>query len=298
MMNKMKMEDKERKDAHQKFEEEQRQRNREMGLPEPLMPAEAVHDDDEHAAQHVHFGRGPGHHRGRGGDQRGRGPQRGRGRGHRGGPGGQFGGGAPGVIPSMLGVNPTSLASNIPGMFIPPPGMPGFPGMEQLIMGGGPGGFPGFNPGNFSGNQNPLFHPLGAGIPPGQFGNQFRFPGIGRGLGRGFMPGGGRGYSAIGRGAGRGRGGRGGAQHKPNIDRNVINAEQDGKSLDAGAAGDAENEEKAEETNAASLEDLEVGNKPQPNNVTTSEQNGEKPDVAASNDEPPKNVISGQVIDN
>ena len=105
----------------------------------------------------------------------------------------------------MFGGNPNPLAAAAaPGMFFPPPGMtPGFPGMEQLFLGGGPGGIPGFHPGNFPGNQPQFFHSLGAGGPPGQFGNQFRFPGAGRGLGRGFLPGGGRGFTPMGRG-GRG----------------------------------------------------------------------------------------------
>ena len=105
----------------------------------------------------------------------------------------------------MFGGNPNPLAAAAaPGMFFPPPGMtPGFPGMEQLFLGGGPGGIPGFHPGNFPGNQPQFFHSLGAGGAPGQFGNQFRFPGAGRGLGRGFLPGGGRGFTPMGRG-GRG----------------------------------------------------------------------------------------------
>ena len=107
----------------------------------------------------------------------------------------------------MFGGNPNPLAAAAaPGMFFPPPGMttPGFPGMEQLFLGGGPGGIPGFHPGNFPGNQPQFFHSLGAGGAPGQFGNQFRFPGAGRGLGRGFLPGGGRGFTPMGRG-GRGQ---------------------------------------------------------------------------------------------
>ena len=48
MMNKMKMEDKERKDAHQRIEEERRERNREMGIPEPLIPPEPVPDEEEY----------------------------------------------------------------------------------------------------------------------------------------------------------------------------------------------------------------------------------------------------------
>ena len=157
----------------------------------------------------------------------------------------------------MFGGNPNPLAAAAaPGMFFPPPGMttPGFPGMEQLFLGGGPGGIPGFHPGNFPGNQPQFFHSLGAGGPPGQFGNQFRFPGAGRGLGRGFLPGGGRGFTPMGRG-GRGillkellimtsslqvisgnyivnylfilgRGGnRGGSQYKPS-DRNVTNEDE------------------------------------------------------------------------
>ena len=79
-----------------------------------------------------------------------------------------------------------------PGMLFPPPGMPGFPGMEQLFMGGA-GQIPGFHPGSYPGAGQPFFHPALAGGPPGQFGNQFRgFPGagMGRGMGRGFIPGG------------------------------------------------------------------------------------------------------------
>ena len=79
-----------------------------------------------------------------------------------------------------------------PGMLFPPPGMPGFPGMEQLFMAGA-GQIPGFHPGSYPGGGQQFFHPALAGGPPGQFGNQFRgFPGagMGRGMGRGFIPGG------------------------------------------------------------------------------------------------------------
>merc|ERR1712018_1022134 len=44
------------------------------------------------------------------------------------------------VLPPMFGGNPNPLAAAAaPGMFFPPPGMttPGFPGMEQLFLGGG-----------------------------------------------------------------------------------------------------------------------------------------------------------------
>ena len=76
MMNKMKMEDNERKEAHKKIEDERRERNREMGIPEPLIPPEPVPEEEEYQ------------HRGRRGRdqprfQRG-GPPRGRGRGQRG----------------------------------------------------------------------------------------------------------------------------------------------------------------------------------------------------------------------
>lgn len=96
------------------------------------------------------------------------------------------------------------------GMLFPPPGVPGFPGMEQLFLGGAPG-IPGFHPGAY---PQPFFHPLAHGGPPGgQFGNQhFRFPNMGRGMGRGFMHGGrgnldNRGGRGRGGGQNRGRGG-------------------------------------------------------------------------------------------
>lgn len=113
-----------------------------------------------------------------------------------GGRGGDRGGG--GGVPAGLNImapmfnqggNPAMAA---PGMLFPPPGMPGFPGMEQLFLGGA-GPIPGFHPGNYAGAGQPFFHPALAGGPPGQFGNQFRgFPGgsMGRGMGRGFVSGG------------------------------------------------------------------------------------------------------------
>jgi len=48
MMNKMKMEDNERKEAHKKIEDERRERNREMGIPEPLIPPEPVPEEEEY----------------------------------------------------------------------------------------------------------------------------------------------------------------------------------------------------------------------------------------------------------
>ena len=203
MMNKMKMEDKERKDAHQRLEEERRERNRELGIPDPIEPPqvpEMEHFDDFN-------GRGGRRGRGYRGD---RPPRGGRGMGHR-------GRGGPnnanmGLIPSMFGGQANPAMHSAPGMFFPPPGMPGFPGMEQLLL----SGVPGFPPGNYPGSQ-PFFPHL-AGGPPPQFGNQFGFNprghgGMGRGLGRGFMSGG-RGAPIMGGGrGGRGRGGgRGGYQ--------------------------------------------------------------------------------------
>ena len=124
MMNKMKMEDKERKDEHQRLEEERKARNRELGMPEPLVPLEPIVQDEE---EHHNRGRRGGRDQPR--FQRG-GPQRGRGmRGQRG------GAGIPNIIPPMFGGNPNPLAAAAPGMFFPPPGMPGFPGMEQLFLG-------------------------------------------------------------------------------------------------------------------------------------------------------------------
>ena len=164
------------------------------------------------------------------------------------------------------------------------------------ILGGNPSGIPGFHPGNFPGSHGTtFFHPT-LGGPPGQFGNQFRFPGAGRGLGRGFLPGGGRGFIPRGRG-GRGRGG-----HRPQNER-IVNAEEE-KPPDLETI---ECEEKSPEELTAILPvpgssaipiidpDKDIVVNPSTNIVASSEQNGEKQDDAASNDEPPKNVISGQV---
>ena len=54
MMNKMKMEDNVRKEEHKRIDEERRERNREMGIPEPLIPAEPVPDQEE---EYQHRGR-------------------------------------------------------------------------------------------------------------------------------------------------------------------------------------------------------------------------------------------------
>merc|ERR1712062_884540 len=179
MMNKMKMEDKERKDAHQRFEEERRERNRELGIPDPIEPPQPIVPEMEHFEDY--HGRGGRRGRGSRGDRPPRGG-RGMGRG-RGGPNNAN----MGLIPSMFGGQANPAMHSAPGMFFPPPGMPGFPGMEQLLL----SGVPGFPPGNYPGSQ-PFFPHL-AGGPPPQFGNQF-----------GFNP---RGHGGMGRGRGGGRGG-------------------------------------------------------------------------------------------
>ena len=289
MMNKMKMEDKERKDAHQRYEEERRERNRELGIPEPLEPPPSIVPEIEHFEDH-HVGRGGRRGRGEGRGQRPPRGGRGMGRGGR-------GGGNPnmGLIPSMFGGQANPAMHSAPGMFFPPPGMPGFPGMEQLLL----SGVPGFPPGNYPGAGQPFFPHL-AGGPPPQFGNQFtRFPGqgMGRGLGRGFMAGGRGAPGAMGRG-GRGRGGRGGGHgqrshehqkpvvvedhHEPDKSTNVTEVENPD-------LVEGKGDEKSSPTTAeAAIED----------NLASSESsiphNGEN-DGSTSNEDQSKNVISGQV---
>ena len=116
-------------------------------------------------------------------------------RGGRGGGSASSGGGVPAglnIMAPMFAGGAGNPAMTAPGMLFPPPGMPGFPGMEQLFLGGA-GPIPGFHPGNYPGAGQPFFHPALGGGPPGQFGNQFRgFPSgsVGRGMGRGFGTGG------------------------------------------------------------------------------------------------------------
>lgn len=212
----------------------------------------------------------------------------------RGGRGG-FPGGNPNLNPALNPLAPMfsgqpNPAMAAPGMLFPPPGMPGFPGMEQLFLGGA-GPIPGFHPGNNYGSGQPFFHPL-AGCPPGQFGNQFRFPGVmGRGMGRGFAVNG-RGLDR-GRG-GRGRGGRGGYQrtnehHKPS----VLNHEEEKHETNT----NNEEVDGVKEENAGQIIDPGGGTNP---NVDTDQglaQNGDPgaADGLTPTDEPPKNVISGQV---
>lgn len=82
----------------------------------------------------------------------------------------------PGVMPPMFGHHGQPNAANLPGMLFPPPGMAGFPGMEQLFLGAGAAGIPGFHPGTYPGGAGQPFFPHLAHHGPagGQFGNQFR----------------------------------------------------------------------------------------------------------------------------
>jgi hypothetical protein len=315
MMNKMKMEDKERKEAHQKYEEDRRERARELGLPEPIVAAELPPEDEED--DHRGGGRRGGYrgdtNRFQRGSRGGRGM--GGGRGMRG--GGNFAPCGVGGMPPMFGglPNPAMAAAAAaamagvggPGMFLPPPGMPGFPGMEQLFLGGGPGNGPPFHAGNYPGN---FFHPMGAGVAQGvggggQFGGhpggQFRFPGGGRGMGRGgFVPRGNGMMGGGGRGArGGGRGGiRGGFvprspdKHPQNVDEDNRGAVEE-LGLEDGLIPPDEANMHAVDAVVSELLPAEVLTAPE--EITNGDDKTGGLDASPSDESASKNVISGQV---
>jgi hypothetical protein len=191
-----------------------------------------------------------------------------------------------------------NIATSAAGMLFPPPGMAGFPGMEQLFLGHG-GPIPGFHPGNFPGNQ-PFFHPLAGGMP-NQFANPFRFPGsggpMGRGMGRGFMLGG-RGGASGGRGGrGRGRGegqGSNRGKHHGAPDHSIKSSPPDGdedKSLDNDSSSAIVN---TDQPSCVVENDSTNGH-----DVMEDPKNGEivgsEADALNSITEQSKNLISGQV---
>ena len=280
MMEKMKMEDKERKDAHQRYEVERRERNRELGIPEPLEPPPPIVPEMEHFDDH--HGRGGRRGRGSRGDRPPRGGRGGMGRGR----GGQGPNNANmGLIPSMFGGQANPAMHSAPGMFFPPPGMPGFPGMEQLLL----SGVPGFPPGNYS--SQPFFPHLAGGGPPPQFGNQFGFTrggGMGRGLGRGFMSGG-RGAPIMGGRGGRGRGGGRGGHHRGSAEhQKPVTMVEDHEPDKSTNLTELENPELAEgkETSPEAIEDTIAAA-----SESSIPHNGEN-DGSTSNEDQSNNVIS------
>lgn len=130
MMNKMKMEDKEREVLNARFDEERRERHRELGL-EPPVPLEVPPPPvaplplEDHSSIIIEDQHNRGRRGGRDPQPRfQRGLQGGRGRGGmRGGRGGLNSS----VMPPIFGGQPNP-AMAAPGMLFPPPGMPGFPG--------------------------------------------------------------------------------------------------------------------------------------------------------------------------
>lgn len=124
---------------------------------------------------------------------------------------------------------------------------------------------------------------------------------MGRGMGRGFIPG----RGGINRGGGRGgRGGRGGG-YRPQDQSVKLSPEEDhGASANVvGAAlDDKEESTEAHEENEAVPPPLDEpqnnGENASPSVVAAAPTSAPAADGIVSNDEPPKNVISGQVNSN